>query len=217
MTQALVYQIDEAARQQLADEYYASLEKPADAKQPPQFCLCVIGLVGAGKSTVLRKLCREIPMVRQSGDEIRALVYKKGLPKYESLTIADIGGRTSLCLKQEGYRVAHDNDFANPFIRAEMQERNRRLGIPEIWIRVDAPEDFIVNKLRRFDHTYLFKDADEAVANYYARKQLHTQEAEALARLPYIYIFDTSRADLDEQAAAAAQKIRKQLEEMHKA
>lgn len=200
--------------EQIADEYYDLIEKPAAAKRSPQFSLCIIGLVGAGKSTVLRKLCEHIPMVCESGDEVRKLLFEKNLPQFDSATIAKIGERVIDRLKREGYRVAYDNDFANPEIRAAMLKHNQRLGTPVLWIRIMPPEDFIINKLRNYKHTYLFSDADEAIANYVKRKAFHQREAAALAVLPYISTFDTSSPNLDQQVADAAKKIERQLSQI---
>ena len=194
---------------QLAIEYYNHLDFSHAIKTHPQFCVAMIGLVGAGKSTVLKRLCEKLPLVRQSADEIRELMFRQGLPTDDAPII---GGKVSERLKHEGYNVAHDNDFANPAIRAEFDERNHKLGIQVVWIRIAPPESFILHKLRSFKHTYLFTDADEAVATYYKRKQLHIAEATVLDKLPYVYVFDPSRDDLTLQVDKAVLRITEVLD-----
>ena len=201
----------EAEQIAIAQEYYDSIDKPQAARQKPQFSLCLIGLVGSGKSTVLKKLCQLIPMARESGDEVRKLIHDKGLPPTDSHTLADIGERVVYRLHTEGYRVAYDNDFGNPLIRKDMEEYNRASGIPIIWIRVAPPEHFIKDKLTAYEHTYLFRDADDALATYHKRKALHESDAAAIASLPYVYTFDTSAPNLDQQILEAASLIQTRL------
>lgn len=204
----------ETEQDSIAKEYYELIDKPAAARQKPQFALCIIGLVGAGKSTVLKKLSQLIPLVSESGDEVRKLIYDKGLPPIDSESLACIGARVIGRLFREGYRVAYDNDFANPLIRKDMLEYNQRQGLPVIWIRVAPPEEFIINKLTNYKHTYLFKDADDALDTYFKRKQLHATESDALALLPYVYTFDTSAPNLDHQVHEAATLIQECLKEL---
>jgi len=192
----------------IADEYYTSLSRSPEAQQKPQFCLCVIGLVGAGKSTVLRKIANHLPIIRVSGDEVRKMIYEKGLPEVSAEILAEMNAITVSRLVGEGYRFAYDNDFAHPDIRSIMLAERQKSSVPVFWIRVSPPEQFILNKLRAHPQpTHLFKSTDEAITRYYQRKELHTAQAAELARLPYLYTFDTSAPDLDEQVAAAVRII----------
>lgn len=199
---------------QLADKYYEHVAKPARAKQPPQFSLAIIGVVGAGKSTVLGKICELLPMVRVSGDELREYIHAEGLAEPPGEIIAATNQKVVQRLRAQGYRVAYDNDFANPAIRSDMLEDNRKAGVPVLWIRVLTPEAFILNKLRSHEPSYLFKNADEAVACYYTRKALHESEADALNAIPFVYTFDASAVNLDEQIVSGVQKIQNRLREM---
>ena len=73
-------------------------------------------------------------------------------------------------------------------------------------MHVNPSEEFILNKLRTYNHTWLFKDADEAIANYYWRKLLHEHLS-----MPFVYTFDTSRDDLPHQIEEAIEKIERAL------
>lgn len=60
-------------------------------------------------------------------------------------------------LNDNGDRVSYDKDFANSIIRAGMEDYNRRRDISIVWIKVAPSEEFIIEKLRNYDHSYLFK------------------------------------------------------------
>jgi predicted kinase len=204
--------LDKLQLERLAAEYYDQLDFSHGEKTKPQFCLAMIGLVGAGKSTVLKQLCERLPLVRQSADEIREIMIAKGLPTDDAPIV---GGMVAERLKTEGYNVAHDNDFANPAIRAEFDERNLKLGVQTVWIRIAPPESFILHNLqnrRDYKESHVFSNADEAVSSYYKRKELHQMQAVALDALPYAYVFDPSREDLALQIDEAADCIAKLLD-----
>jgi predicted kinase len=192
---------------EIAEEHYVNLVKPETAKQPPHFALCMIGLIGAGKSTVLRKLVKRIPMVIHSGDDIRRLTHQKGLPPLPSEDVAVIGSHVIGKLVSQGYRVAYDNDFANTAIREKMMEFNRVRNIPIKWIRFAPPEEFILNNLQKREHAPLFESKQVAIDRYYERKAYHQSVAAELDALPYVYIFDPSRPDIDRQVEEAVTLI----------
>jgi hypothetical protein len=73
-----------------------------------------------------------------------------------------------------------------------------------VWIHINPPENFILNKLNNYNHTWLFKDADEAVATYYRRKPLHQD-----LKLEFAYVFDTSKPDIQSQINTAVPLILK--------
>jgi len=65
-------------------------------------------------------------------------------------------------------------------------------------------EEFIINKLKNQKHSWLFKDAEDAINNYLARKPLHQN-----LDFPFTYTFDTSKSNLNEQITEAGEKIGK--------
>ncbi len=75
-------------------------------------------------------------------------------------------------------------------------------GAFSIWIHINPPEEFILNKLRTYNHTWLFKDADEAIDNYMRRKHLHEH-----LPMAFLHTFDTSREGLGEEIEETAHKI----------
>lgn len=191
-------------KQAIADEYFHQLPLTEAARQKPQFCLCMVGLPGSGKTTVLRLLMQQIPMISQAGDDIKVLLRARNLPDEYA---PEIGGIVSEMLKNAGYNVAHDNDFGSSEVRDLHAARNAKRDITEVWVRISPPEQYILQGLEKRRPAY-FKDGAEQLATYYQRKELHQSEARALDTLPYVYIFDPSKPNLDEQISQAAARIK---------
>lgn len=198
-------------QKQIAEAYAQQLVIPEGSNQKPQFALCVIGLVGAGKTTTLKRLCEHIPMVRVSGDEIRYLLHQRGLSHDDSARVISIAHGLTGRLKKAGYNIAHDNDFSSPVAREALRANNSKYGVREVWIRVCPPEDWIIRKLRSYQGSpWLFPDADAAVANYFARKTLQSQNPE-IDQLPFVYEFNPAEANFSEQIEEGARRIREAL------
>lgn len=103
---------------------------------------------------------------------------------------------------QEGYSIAIDANCADPKILNRISSLAHKLRAKIIWIHINPPENFILNKLRTHKHSWLFKDENQAVENFFARKALHK-----IPKVNFAYTFDTSRADLDTQISEAAKVI----------
>ena len=174
-------------------------EKPAR-----QFFLCPIGLVGAGKTTVMKPLCEQLGLLRISNDEFRKLLKEEGYGWDQASAIAmDIATEYA----RAGYSIGVDADCADRAKRERIEGLASELHIPVLYIHINPPEQFIVDKLMSHEQpTWLFESGEQAVENYQRRKSLH----EGLL-LPYIYTFDTSRVDLGEQIAKGVEKIRASL------
>lgn len=168
-----------------------------------QFFLCPVGLVGAGKTTVLRPLAERFGLVRISTDEIRKILKERG---------EDFGGAEEAALKigekyaRQGYGIAIDADCVRTDKRERIEKMAAELKVPVVYVHINPPEEFIINKLKNYPHTWLFRDAEHALQNYYARKPLHEK-----LDLDFIHTFDTSRSDLDKQIDEAAEKIKIKL------
>ncbi len=186
------------------DEAMRAFEKTLIIPEQPQrkqFILCPAGLVGAGKTTVTKPLAERLSLVRISGDEIRKTLKEHGL-SYEGLI--RIGSELMRKYLSQGYSTALDSDAMSPRSKVVIDNAEQEFGALPVWIHVNPPEEFILNKLRTYKHTWLFKDGEEAVANYMRRKNLH----ENLEGMPFVYTFDTSRDDLENQIDEAAELIR---------
>jgi shikimate kinase len=196
ITQALASQ--ETLRT-IAAEYEKTLDIP-DEKPMHPFLLCPVGIVGAGKTTVVKPLSKRLGLVRISRDEIRGMLKAAGLgyERLDDLSFPLVRKYASL-----GYSVAIDSDCASEKTQKLVAEVAAHDNLRSVWIHINPPEEFILAKLRNFKHTWLFKDADEAIANYTARKPLHEH-----LDMPFVYTFDTSKENLPEQLDEAVAKIR---------
>ncbi len=112
-------------------------------------------------------------------------------------------------LKQEGYNIAHDGDFARPIARELLAKANGDT-IMALWFRVVAPEDVITAHLRGREATPYLPDIDSALATYRRRKAVHESVAD-LDDIPYLYVFDSARDNIDEQVEEFVQKAHQQL------
>lgn len=179
-------------------EYEHSLALPEQPERK-RFLLCPVGLVGAGKTTVTKPLAERLSLVRISRDEIRKLLKERGegYEVIEELTLILI--HTYL---GKGYSIAVDSDCAHPQTVELINPCAEEYGTLVFWIHIDPPEEFILHKLRSHEPTWLFKDAEEAVANYMRRKPLH----ESLP-MPFLHAFDTSKPGLATEIEETARSI----------
>jgi len=186
---------------EIAEIYEKSINLPL--RKPSKLSLlCAVGLVGAGKTTVIKPLAKKLGFVRVSGDKLRKLLKENGYG-YEKLY--EMVTAIIKKLLENGYSVAIDADCASEHNRTFIREAETK-GIFPLWVHVNPPEEFIITKLKNFKHTWLFKNAHEAIDNYYARKPLHEN-----LTMPFVYVFDTSKNDLANQITEAARIIKSEL------
>lgn len=184
-------------------EYEKSLVAPLK-KQAHQFFLCPIGIVGAGKSTVVKPLAKKFSLLRISTDDIRKILKKKG---YNWKRAPELAFNLIEKYARRGYSIAIDADCVRPSKRKKIKELAGKVGAKIIWIHINPSEKYIINKLRKFKHTWLFKDSDDAIQNYFARKPPHEK-----LELPFVYTFDTSRNNLKKQINSASALIKAEIE-----
>ena len=173
-------------------------------KNKPQWMLMPVGLVGAGKTTVVKPLCEHLGLVRLSTDEVRQKLKEKGY-SYEGCR--DIIRELAIKYLNLGYSLALD---ANTGSKTGM-EYNEKLAkdfpnVHQVFVHVNPPEEFIVSKLKDREKTWLFRDADHAIKSFYENKQNFS-----LPDLPFVYEFDPSRSDLAKQIDEAVLAINKVL------
>ncbi len=186
----------------LRDEEIGRIISAYEAKNPPpeivpkrQWLLCTIGLVGSGKTTLLKRISGEMNLVRISNDDIRILLREGG---YNFLRTIDIARRLTGKYLDEHRPIAFDGDSIIPENRKELQSMAEGRGIPLIFIHANPPEECIFERRRKAQYgpSDLFKNAEEAIADYYRRKPLHDRY---LAEVVFNETFDTSRPDLSGQ------------------
>lgn len=187
--------------EEIIKEYERTLVIP-QTKPVKQFVLCPIGLIGTGKTTVVKALAEKLSLLRISNDEIRHILSSKDLP------FVDVNKMTiSLARKYfaEGYSIAIDADCASEETQA-LVVRLDEAGVKPVWIHITAPEDVVLNRLRTTDKTWLFPNAEAAIDNYNARKPLHEN-----LTMPFVYTFKTERDDVSRQIEEAAVAIQNYL------
>ncbi len=170
-----------------------------------QFFLCPVGLVGAGKSTVLVPLVKEFELVRVSTDEVRKILKERGLSYSRMLDICDPLVKE---IARAGYSIAFDADCGSPTLKSAIEEIALETGARTIWIHINPPESFIVHKLKTYNHTWLFKNGNEAVDNYFQQKEQREKEA---IHFDFLATVDTSRTNVPEQITEVAKLIQAAL------
>lgn len=198
----LMRKISNKVIKQIQAEYLAQFVIPKKISQL-QYLLCPVGLVGAGKTTVLKPLARRLNLIRISTDEIRKLLADSGFG-YDF--VAKIVENIATKFLREGHSLALDADCAGKNGKELIKKAVKKFGVKIIWIHINPPENFIINKLLRYKHTWLFKNPEEAIQNYFARKSLHKY-----LNMPFVYTFDTSKNNLTKQISEAAILIEKAL------
>lgn len=195
----------DAAAQAILKEYEQTLVLPT-SKSQPQFTLCPVGLTGSGKTTVATALSEKLDLLRICRDDMRRISKQKNYDYSTSLN-----EMTRYIIEkylQQGYNIAIDADCIGS-VREYMDQMQQRIGIVPVWIHINPPESFMIanNSRRTFENTNgLFKDADAALAAYERRKPLHQH-----LTLPFVYTFDPSKDNFNQQIDEACEKIREYL------
>ena len=184
--------------QEFTDKYENQIVAP-NKKPRNQFILCPIGLVGAGKTTVVKPLSDKLGLVRISGDEIRELLKEKG-HRYDK--VQDIATIVAEKYLDEGYSVCSDNDCVTEKTQTILNSLKEKYDLKLVWIHINPPEEFIINKLSNLKPDWL-GTAEQMIENYYQRKPLHEH-----LNFPFVYTFDTSRDNLSNQIEEAAEIVK---------
>jgi predicted kinase len=195
--------ISESFKEEIKEIYRKQVKIP-NSKPKRRFLLCPVGLVAAGKTTVIKSLAEKLDLVRISTDEIRKILKEHGFNYQGTKEIAyDLVKEYA----EKGHSVAIDGNCGTENTIDRIKKAEKEYELPAIWVRVKPPEDFILNKLRDYKHTWLFKNSDEAIGSYFEYKNKHSNLDNL--KLNYVYTFDTSKNDLAEQIETAAKIIKK--------
>jgi shikimate kinase len=192
-------EITDAVYQNIKATYLQQIVVPAH-KPSKQYLLCPIGLVGAGKTTVVKPLAEKLSLVRISGDEVRKLFKESG---YGYERVYEFAFEIIRQFISEGFSICIDSDCAGKIEQIKKEAATKNLTL--VWIHINPPESFIINKLSNLTPNWL-GTAEEMVANYYERKPLHKDIA-----LEYTAVFDTSLPDIRKQIESSVSIIRKKV------
>lgn len=184
--------------------YEATLEIPIE-KPAREFLLCPVGLIGSGKTTVVKRLGKELSLLRLSTDDVRKVIYdlpaKATLEEFNEVMTTLFNKYLEL-----GYSIAMDADCASLLTQQIINERQKQYNLGVIWVHIKASEEIILSRLKERGGSWLFKTEEQAVNNYLQRKVLHEN-----LTMPFVYTFDTSSPDLDSQITEAVQLIRTEV------
>lgn len=163
-----------------------------------------VGLIGAGKTTVIKPLSERLGLIRISTDEVRQRLKERNY-SYEGCR--DITHELSKKYLGLGYSIAIDgNTGSKAGIEYNEKTATTFPHVRQLFIYINPPEAFIINKLKNYHHSWLFKDSEHAVMSFYENKKNFS-----LPNLPFVYEFDTSRDDLEKQIDEAVTAIKKVL------
>ena len=164
-------------------EYQESLIMP-NSKRAEQIFLCPVGLVGAGKTTVIKPLSERLGLVKVSTDEVRKLLKENG-QGYES--VKEIVALIIEELARSGYSIAFDMDCGNPIVKEQAEILSKELKIKIYWIHINPPEEFILEKLRHHPASWLASDPEVMVKNYFDQKDKRLKEG---TLFDFDFVFD---------------------------
>ncbi|MEK7144413.1 MAG: AAA family ATPase [Patescibacteria group bacterium] len=188
---------------EVMEEYEKTLVVP-NHKSSPQWMLMPVGLVGSGKTTIVKPLAEHFGLIRISTDEVREQLKRRGY-SYEGAR--EITHELQKKYLELGYSIAIDANTGSPHgLEFNKKTEEAFPQVRQLFIHINPPEEFIVNKLRNYNHTWLFKDGDHAVERFRFHKEKFT-----LPNLPFVYTFDTSRGDLPEQIKKGIEAIEEKL------
>jgi len=158
---------------------------PAKKAAKP-FILCPVGLVGSGKTTVIKQLAEHFDLVRISNDENRKILQDEG---FNLTRTAELGFGLAKELVEKGFGLAIDADCAGPKVIETIKDLAAKNGIKVFLIHINTLEDFILENLKKFR-----TDAGNSINSYHRRKHLHQN-----LDFSFEYVFDLSKGDLSRQ------------------
>ena len=187
----------------IAEQFIKKIESEEITKDL-RILICPIGLVGAGKSTVVIPLSKILKIPRISADEIRRVLKENGLD-YSSLK--DIGNKIGKYFLDLGYGLILDQDLAGQLDL--VKEITETYKLKTYFLHVNPPEEFILNKLRNYTgEKWLTDDQEKMVENYFSRKELHKDIEK---KIKFDCTIDTSQPNLNKKIAEIAQTIRQKF------
>jgi len=175
-------------------------------KPSKQFLLCPVGLVGAGKSTVIVPLAEKLNLIRISHDEIRKILKENGFNYNRSKEMAS---EVIIDFLKKGYSVAIDANCGSIETFERIKKIESEYALKIVWIHINPPEEFIINKLRNFKHSWLFDSGEEAVSGYHEYKNKYGDGTNL--KINFVYTFDTSKSDIQQQIKEAKEIILKKI------
>lgn len=167
----------------------------------------MVGLTGAGKSTVSKKLSEMLGYFVLSGDHIRRFLNEEGFEGMnpEPELQGHIGGETSRYLLENKISHIIDVDLINVY--EKVRTRSESHGATWVMIHVTCPEEIIFKRLKERAEELKKENTTElsraGVDEYLKRKEVHQNTLPSVTRH---YTVDTS-TNLSEQLEAIIQNL----------
>lgn len=189
---------------QIADDYVEEISKSGISKDF-KLIICPFGYIASGKSTVVKPIAKELKIPRISGDEIRKKLKENNI-NYDNLyPIFEYVGKHFL---DQGFGMVIDSNTSR---RIDMVEKIiDEYKLKKIYIKVIAPEEFILNKIRNYKgEKFLTENQDELVEGYFSMKSI-TDNIFNNSNIIFDYEIDTSSKQLEANIINIIEDIKKQ-------
>ncbi|MFA6429626.1 MAG: AAA family ATPase [Patescibacteria group bacterium] len=122
--------------------------------------VCMVGLVGSGKSLVARLLAEHIGAVALNADIIRMYMRKEGLGFDRARLLAEITAHRAL---DQGSNVVMDSDHIDAAKRASVLARAKKMGVRVVFVRTVCDLDIAFGNIMKEDYNHedgpFFRDA----------------------------------------------------------
>lgn len=193
------------SNEEVLERYLATIAAPSRVGRP--FVIGMVGLVGAGKSTVAAALAKELGVIVTSNDAIRRFMNSLGFeganPNQPLLQFVAEGTTDYLAKRKISHVI--DNDLLK-FVAAA-REKIEAHGMDFYLVEVTCPEAIILERLARRAQLIADGRADSdsraGELEYQRRKQVHAETP----RPNFDFTFDTS-VDIAPQIEAFCRVLR---------
>ncbi len=106
--------------------------------------VAIVGLVGSGKSSVVKELAGKIGATIIEGDAIR-ICLRKSAERYENAS--KIGENATMKVIEKGGNVIFDSDFVNPEKRKRLAQVAKKTDAKVIFVRTYADYDIMAGRV----------------------------------------------------------------------
>jgi predicted kinase len=206
--------------EEIINDFASRLALPEQKPSRP-YILGIIGNIGSGKSTVVRKLAVALPgLAYVQGDSARYLLKERGMSWGENVK-AVISGVTERLIAQ-GYAVATDAFTAEAKERERLIGQASGLGVPALFVRVTVDAGTCKARLKaKYDdrswessfERFRVSTTDKMLANLKERTEVHNNPANRQVHNLIGEIDNNGPAEaLDPQIDELAKKVSEKLE-----
>lgn len=193
-------------KSEVLEEFKRSLVLPERSSWPlKQMVLAPVGLPGSGKTTVVKPVAEAFGLVRISSDEYRKLLRENG---HDWGDTKDYLFPLDEELAAEGYSIAIDADACNPLTVAFIKKLAEKHSMEVFWIHLNTPKEIVFKRFKEHPQSLLTNDPERRIQNYEAQEERYKDRD---LSFDYIYTFDTSRTNTDEQIQGCIAAIRNKL------